>query len=440
VRRLAQVVFWSVLAAAFIGPGTVTTAASAGASHGPALLWALGFATVACLVLQEASARVTVVSGRDLGQAISERFGGGRLGRAVPGAVLATIVLGCAAYEAGNLLGGVAGATLATGLPRVGLTLAAASVAFGLLWLGTTHNVSRVLGGVVAFMGVAFLVTAMRLSPDPMALVHGTLVPSLPPGSSLLALGLVGTTAVPYNLFLGSGLARGQSLRDLRFGIGVAVILGGVISMGVLVVGTAVEAPLSFEALGEALRSRLGGWARSLFAWGLFAAGLSSAITAPLAAAVAARSLFAPGEGDGKGEETSGSGPRSRRFRGVWLLVLAVGLGFGLADVRPIPAIILAQAANGILLPFAAVFLMLVVNDTALMGRDGRNGLALNVVMSVVVAVTVLLGALGVWRAVASAAGLSPPSDARLLALSSLVVLALAGPVGRALVRRRRAG
>ena len=96
---------------------------------------------------------------------------------------------------------------------------------------------------------------------------------------------------------------------------------------------------------------------------------------------------------------------RSWRFRSVWLLVLLTGIGFGLAEVRPVPAIILAQALNGLLLPFVAVFLLLVVNDVRLMGREGLNGRFSNAALCVVVAVTVLLGALGVSRALASAAG-----------------------------------
>jgi Mn2+/Fe2+ NRAMP family transporter len=203
--------------------------------------------------------------------------------------------------------------------------------------------------------------------------------------------------------------------------------------MGVLVVGTAVDPPLAFEALGETLRARLGGWAASLFAWGLLAAGLSSAITAPLAAAVTAASLLSTGEHDAWREG-------AWRFRGVWLLVVFTGMAFGLAEVRPIPAIILAQALNGLLLPFVAVFLLLVVNDVRLMGRWGLNGPVSNVVMAVVVAVTVLLGSLGVWRAVASAAGVPPPSEGRLLLLAGLLVVVLIYPVTRAVRARRRAG
>ena len=69
-----------------------------------------------------------------------------------------------------------------------------------------------------------------------------------------------------------------------------------------------------------------------------------------------------------------------------------MGIGFGLSGVRPVPAIILAQALNGILLPFAAVFLLLAVNDRGLMGEAGLNGTLANLAMSLVVLVALLLG------------------------------------------------
>ena len=129
MKRLAAVLLWSVIAAAFIGPGTVTSAASAGAGFGYALLWTLLFSTTACLVLQEASARLTVVSGKTLGEALSERYPAGWRRAVVLVLVLGAVVLGCAAYEAGNILGGVAGAVLA--LPWSTRTLAVATVTGG---------------------------------------------------------------------------------------------------------------------------------------------------------------------------------------------------------------------------------------------------------------------------------------------------------------------
>lgn len=429
MSRLLSILFWSVIAAAFIGPGTVTTAASAGAQHGYALLWALTFSTIATVVLQEASARVTVVSGQTLGEAIRLQFAGTRLGPLVLLLVLGAIVLGNAAYEAGNILGAVAGAELGIDLSRRALTVTIGATAGVVLWIGTPRAVAKLLSLTVAFMGLAFLATAIQLRPDLSEVVTRALVPSFPPGSGLLILGLIGTTVVPYNLFLGSGIAAGQELKELRFGITIAVVLGGIISMGILVVGSAVQGEFGYPAMEAALATRLGPGAGALFGWGLFAAGLSSAITAPLAAAVTARSLFAGGG--------SAWDPRSWRYRSVWLGVLLVGVGFGVAEVRPIPAIILAQALNGIVLPFAAAFLLGVVNDRRIMGQVGMNGPIANLAMGAVVLITVLLGAAGVLRAGAAAFGLPGPGERLLLGAAAAVAAVVAVPIFFWLKRRR---
>jgi Mn2+/Fe2+ NRAMP family transporter len=385
---------------------------------------------MACLVLQEAAARVTIVSGSSLAEAIRHRFRLGAAGLLVMIMVLGAIVLGCAAYEAGNILGGVAGIGLQMDLsPRL-VTLVVGMLAALLLFVGTTAVVARLLGVVVAVMGVTFLATAILTGPSATEVLRGTLVPTLPHGSSLLVLGLIGTTVVPYNLFLGSGIATGQKLGELRWGLSVAVVLGGIISMGILIVGTAVSGPFSFEALSGALTGQLGGWASVFLAVGLFAAGFSSAITAPLAAAITARGLFGPD--DRRWRE------HAWRYRAVWLGVLAAGVGFGVTGVRPIPVIILAQALNGILLPFVAVFLFIVVNDRVLMGDRGLNGWLSNALMSVIVAVTVALGAAKVAGAATAGLGLPSLGERALVVVSVGLTLAIAVPVVRVARDRRR--
>ena len=400
---MLQVLFWSVIAAAFVGPGTVTTCARAGVDYRYALLWALAFSIATCLVLQEASARVTVVSGRNLGQALRARYRSGLGGLLVPLLVTGAIVVGSAAYQAGNLLGAAAGASLVSGQstepargplsdPGAAATLVSGALAGLLLWFARTQTVARLMGLVVAVMGSSFLVTAVLLRPPWLSLLRGLAVPVVPEGAGVLTLGLIGTTVVPYNLFLGSSLAHGQSLREIRFGLSVAIALGGLISMAILVVGSAVAGPFSFDGLAETLTVRLGGWARWMFAVGLFCAGFSSAITAPLAAAITARSLFERRNGPPWHE-------RSWRYRAVWLFVLLVGVASALTAVRPVQVIVLAQALNGVLLPFVAIFLLVVVNDRELMGKRGLNHWAGNLAMSSVVAVTLLLGLWNLWKA-----------------------------------------
>ena len=120
------------------------------------------------------------------------------------------------------------------------------------------------------------------------------------------------------------------------------------------------------------------------------------------------------------------------------MAVLVAGVFFGLVGVKPIPIIILAQALNGVVLPFVAVFLVLVVNDHALMG-DRINGGVANTVTSVVVAVTVVLGVSKTATAVATVLGLSAPGQEMLLITSTVVTLILAIPVAHRIRRTRQA-
>jgi Mn2+/Fe2+ NRAMP family transporter len=310
----------------------------------------------------------------------------------VPALVAAGIVLGCAAFQAGNLLGGVAGARLAIPASPATLTLITGGAAALLLATGRTRWIARVAGALVAVMGVAFLVTAIRLGPDVGELLRGLLIPSIPAGGTVLVLGLVGTTVVPYNLFLGSSLARDSGLPEMRWGLAVAILGGGIISLGVLVVGSALGGGLQYERLAAVLGDRLGGGAEVSLAIGLFAAGFTSAVTAPLAAALTARSLL----GDRDDPRWS---EQSLRYRAAWIGVLATGMAFGIADVRPIPVIILAQAFNGLILPLVAVFLWMATNDRQLLGADGVNSKWQNVLMGAVTVVCAVLGGRGLLAA-----------------------------------------
>jgi Mn2+/Fe2+ NRAMP family transporter len=105
------------------------------------------------------------------------------------------------------------------------------------------------------------------------------------------------------------------------------------------------------------LKPLLGPVASSFFGLGLWAAGTSSALTAPFAAAVAVGGVL--------GWEAD---LRSRRYRSVILIIVLSGMISGLLGIRPVPAIILAQVTNGVLLPVVAFFLLLTMNDRSLLG------------------------------------------------------------------------
>ena len=228
--RLLNILFWSVISAAFIGPGTITTAAKAGATFGFDLLWALVFSTIACLVLQEASARITILSNHNLGQAIAYQFRDKSIRLVILALITGAIILGSAAYQTGNILGAVAGISLVSSVSPQLLILILAVIAALVLSLPSLQNLARFTGFIVILMGAAFLTTAILLKPDISNIIKGSFSPVLPAGmeSGLLVLGLVGTTVVPYNLFLGSGISdKSQSIQEMRFGLSVAVILGG---------------------------------------------------------------------------------------------------------------------------------------------------------------------------------------------------------------------
>jgi Mn2+/Fe2+ NRAMP family transporter len=245
-------------------------------------------------------------------------------------------------------------------------------------------------------MGITFLVTAIAISPPIPDVIMGLIRPTIPlnPGGGLLVLGLIGTTVVPYNLFLGSGISTGQSIKQMRSGLVVAIVLGGIISMAVLVTGTAMTGDFTFPALAVTLDNYLGGAGTIILGVGLFAAGFTSAVTAPLASAVTVRSLF--GNRDPQKWESN-----SWRFRLVWGIILLTGMAFGMAGFKPVPAIIVAQALNGLILPVIAVFLFLVVNNPQIM-KNSHNSLPANILMTLVVFISLLIGIAGLIRAVAT--------------------------------------
>ena len=381
-NTIQNILFWSIISAAFIGPGTVTTASKAGASFELALLWALLFSTLATVVLQEAAARITIASGKNLGEIIAQKYQQ-KSGNGLKWIVFFAVAFGCAAYQAGNMLGAVSGIKLINGWSPKLMTLLLGVICAGVLWVGNIKIIAKLLGVIVALMGIAFIYVAFQTDLSNVNLLKNMFLPSMPEGSSLLVIGLIGTTIVPYNLFLASGISSGQQIKEMRQGIALAVLIGGLISMAIMVVGTQVVGEFSFQALAEVLATNLGKGGAVFFGLGLFAAGLSSSITSPLAAAVTAKSLF--------GNQQNWS-VTSTNFRIVWAVILLIGLGFGLSEIKPVPAIILAQAINGALLPIVAAFLILAVNDRSVLPEKHLNSTFLNILMLIIVGITGFLG------------------------------------------------
>lgn len=387
----SRALVWSLIAAAFIGPGTVTTAAKAGSEGGASYLFFVALAAVAGLLLMEMVARITLVSNQSLGQIL------GRTGKWLAWLCFGAVLLGCMAYQAGNLLGALGGVQLVVARQQVWVLLIAL-MALLVLWPGESRKIARALAAVVAIMGLVFVVVAVSLVFGDSSLAGQGKV------TTGTIIGLVGTTIVPYNFFLAAGLGRGEKLQDMQRGLLMSFVVGALITGSIVLVGSGVISFAGFEDLARTLDAGFSNQGAVILGIGLFAAGFSSAVTAPLAAALAGRELLADGA-------TDNFGPTSLRFRSIWLLVLAVGTVVALLELNIISVILAAQVANGLLLPFIAGIVLVLANDHRLLGERvnawWQNGLGFIIVTFLAQKNGALLlekvGVSGVWPAVALA-------------------------------------
>jgi NRAMP (natural resistance-associated macrophage protein)-like metal ion transporter len=381
-----------LVTAAFIGPGTVTTCSLAGANFGYALIYALVFATVTTVILQEMTGRLALGSGRDLAQSLRE-FPRRWLTKFVFIVLtLSAITFGCAAYEAGNIIGGSLGLEMITNIPQKVWVILISLIAVIILSRKKYKLIEKTLIFLVFIMSASFLLTLIIVKPHFFSIIKG-IIPSFPKSSFIYILALVGTTVVPYNLFLHSSAVKNkwQSIEELRAAkkdLLVAVSLGGLISVAVVVTSAVAffEKGMNVESgiqMAQQLKPLFGPLTNILFGIGFFAAGMSSAITAPYAAAFASSGVL----GWKKGQE-------SRGFRAVWLGVIFIGACVSMFGLNPLSVIVFAQVANGLVLPVASIFLLIVLNNRREMGRLANN-IWQNIIGIFIISVVSFLG---IWN------------------------------------------
>ena len=381
-----------MVAAAFVGPGTVTTASVAGASSGMSLLWAVAISLLATIVLQELSIRSALSTNQDLAPLIRQ-FGHDR-GWGVPIAllILCSVGLGNAAYQSGNLAGAAMGLSGATPVRFIHAVLVTGSFAAGLILVDRYRLLERAMLILVGLMTCLLTGLAVACLPE-LITAHRQVVSNVHAFDATVVLALIGTTVVPYNLFLHatavrhrwSGIALADALRQARIESAGAIVVGGVVTAAIMIIATVVIAGdtsrPALEALQVGIDQRfpdIGRWAMGA---GLFAAGLTSAIAAPVAAGWAVCGVM--------GWNTSSG---SKAFKGVALMVLAVGMLFAIFAARPVALIVLAQATNAVLLPLVALVLLAIVNSP-LIPHDYRNGWPQNLIVTGVIGVVLLLAA-----------------------------------------------
>jgi manganese transport protein len=408
--KISSVILWSVISAAFIGPGTVTTAVTAGAQFQIQLLWAVVFATIACIVLQEASARIIIASGLNFGQALESKFGN-KTGVWIKWIVAGPVLLGCAAYEAGNILGAVSGSfILFEGDGRI-YTVIITLLAGYILWHGGSRWISTIMTVLVGLMGVAFLLLALNGSFTFSELVKSSVIPTIPDGSEWLTLGLVGTTIVPYNIFIGSAISKGHTIPLMRIGLTISVLVGGLITAWIMLAGTMVGNFSSFGELATLFQNKMGVIGSLALGLGLFAAGFSSAITSPYAASLIASTVL---------------GTKKKNItRFAWMSVLLTGFIFGISGTKPIPVILAVQALNGLILPLLTYFLILIVNDSKVVPVHHRHAIGYDGVLLIILGTTLVIGFNNVDKAITSAFALSLDNHFKIIGVITSVIVAV---------------
>ena len=384
-----------LIAAAFIGPGTVTLCSIAGLDFGFSLLWTLVLSVIATIVLQEMAARLGIISQKGLSEVIRDEIKNPLTKNIIITLILLAIVIGNAAYEAGNISGGVLGLESVFGQIKfdiLGLSINFYSlllgfIAFSLLFIGNYKILERSLIFLVIIMSISFIITAVITKPDIIKLMEGLFVPKFPEGSILIIIGLIGTTVVPYNLFLHASLVKEKwnKVSDLKFARNdtiIAIVLGGIVSMCIVISSASldIESINNAADLAKGIEPLYGLNSKYILAIGLFSAGITSAITAPLAAAyVATGCLGWPMK------------MKSVKFRAVWMFILIIGVISSSSGFKSIEIIKFAQVANGILLPVIAGLLIWIVNKKSVLGKF-KNSKWQNSIGLMILIITIFLG------------------------------------------------
>ena len=380
-----------LIAAAFIGPGTVTLCTIAGASFGYSLIWAIILSTFSTIVLQEMSLRIGLVTRMNLAEVIRTSIKSVLLNRFIILLIISSILVGNAAYEAGNITGASLGISAIFNNQSFNyFPVLIGIIAFIILYQGDYKIIEGSLIFLVIVMSLSFFITAIITKPDITNLLNGMFKPKINSDNLIIILGLIGTTVVPYNIFLHSSLVSEKwnsinKLKVARLESFISILLGGIVSLSIIITAASVsnQNVTGVMDLAKGLEPLYGKFAIYFLGLGLFASGITSSITAPLAAAYVAKSCF--GWNDSL---------KSRRFRLVWFFILLTGVFISMININPIEIIKFAQFSNSLLLPIIAIILLWLINNKNIISSE-YNYSYQNVLGFFIVIISIILGSKG---------------------------------------------
>lgn len=379
----------ALVTSAFIGPGTITTATLAGVNYEYELLWAGLFSGLALMILMEMSGRLAIIGQKDIREATIASAGNNKvMGKIITALVLITLVMTGFGFEAGNLIGGSLGFADLLGLPQWLSAVILGGVAFYAVVIGTAKTLEKLMSLFVGVMGFIFILTMVLVGPNWGDVLKGMVIPSVPEGSIVNVISLIGTTLIGINLLMHAVNAkekwnRPEDLEDANFdtvfnvGIGILTTLAIVVAAGAVLYGsgTEVTSPIVFSQM---LKPVLGDYARYIGDAGITAAGLSSAIATPLILKEVSAYTFGWDSND----------LRARMIGGAAVIFGAVFAAFG---TSPVTIIVFASGMSGVFLPIVAIMIMISANNEEIMGSY-KNNVVQNILGGIATLVTLGLG------------------------------------------------
>ena len=390
-HRLKHIGPGSVVAAAFIGPGTITMCSIAGAQFKYGLIWALIVSILLTMFIQLTAIRIGLTTKNTLSNLIKDQFQSGLLKYTSILLIISAIFIGNSAYEAGNISGAVMGFELLFGksfqFNQINIfSILSGILALPLIIFGNNKVLEKILIILVLIMSFSFVFTVFIVGIDFNLLLSSSNLFSFSSESILTITGLIGTTVVPYNIFLHVALVnnRWKSTKELRFAnfdTIVSISIGGLISLCILLTAAGLNNSdiLNAVDLAYSLQPLYGDFSKYIVAIGLLSAGLTSSITAPIAAAYVVCGCFG-----------FSINRKSKLFKIIAVIVILIGVIFSSIGFSPIEIIKFAQVTNGILLPLVVVFLLFLANNTRLL-KNNTNNLFQNVLGLIVIGFCLLL-------------------------------------------------
>jgi manganese transport protein len=279
----------------YMDPGNWATDLEGGARFGYALIWVLLMSNLIAVLLQTLSARLGVVTGHDLAQACRAEYS-----RRVNFALWLMAEVAIAATDLAEVLGTIIALKLLFGLPMLWGCLITAMDTFLLLWLQKygMRKMEAFILALVVTIGACFLLQIVLAQPD-LGQIVGGLRPTLPPGALFVAIGILGATVMPHNLYLHSALVQSRKIgHDQKSKalackynlVDTAIALNAAffVNAAILILSAAVfhangQNVASIEEAYKLLPTFLAPVAPTLFGIALLCAGQSSTLTGTLA-------------------------------------------------------------------------------------------------------------------------------------------------------------